>query len=114
MEISPSNDFTLDIPFLCFAGTPRRDGQGVVRFSVEQGFLNIETSLECPARRTVVRPVGASELVRIAFVKRRKVFLNSASQVVIFEPARINHGKPKAASMTRVVIVDVQNLLVHP
>ena len=40
--------------------------------------------------------------------------MNPAAKVVVFKPTRINNGEPKPASMTRVVVVYVQDLPVHP
>src|SRR3989442_4692271 len=62
----------------------------------------------------MICPVGTPSLVRVVLVERRKVLLNPAAKVVVFKPTRINSGEPKPASMTRVIVVDVQDLPVHP
>src|SRR3989442_605359 len=62
----------------------------------------------------MICPVGTPSLVRVVLVERRKVLLNPAAKVVVIKPTRINNGEPKPASMTRVVVVDVQDLPVHP
>src|SRR2546426_3726567 len=114
MKVPPFDDFPFDVPLFCLPGTPGGDGQRVVGLSIKHGFLNVETSLQRPTRRTVIRPVGTPSPVRIVLVEGREVLLNPAAKVVVFKPARINNGEPKPASMARVIVVDGKDFFVHP
>ena len=58
MKVPPFNDFPFDVALFCLPWTPWGDGQRVVGLSIKHRFLNVETSLQRPARRTMICPVG--------------------------------------------------------
>jgi hypothetical protein len=62
----------------------------------------------------VVGPIGLAECLRVVLVERWKAFLNSATQVIVVEPSCSNNWESKAASMTRIIVINVEDLAVGP
>src|SRR5204863_2522642 len=70
--------------------------------------------LESAARRAVVGPIRLADCVYVVLVERRKVFLNSATQVIVVERSCRNNRESKATSMTRIIVINVEDLAVRP